>query len=128
MPTGKARFFDAAKGYGFITEDTTAESVFFHATSLPRGIDNITPGTRVEYSVVDGKKGKQAMTIRIVEPMKSVVEAKRRPANDMIPVVEDLIKVLDEVSNSFRAGHYPDARTSRLVARLLREVARDLDK
>ena len=51
----------------------------------------------------------------------------RKPAEDMAPVVEDLIKLLDNVSNSLRRGRYPDDQKSRAIAKVMRAVANDLD-
>ena len=57
----------------------------------------------------------------------SVAKARRRPAEEMSPVVEDLIKLLDGVGNQLRAGRYPDDAKAQKTARLLRAVADQLD-
>jgi cold shock protein len=56
-----------------------------------------------------------------------VVRATRKPAEDMSVIVEDLIKVLDGVSNGLRRGRYPDRAAGRKLATLLRAVADDLE-
>ncbi|MFM1927335.1 MAG: hypothetical protein RLZ06_911, partial [Actinomycetota bacterium] len=66
MPTGKVKFYDEDKGFGFIASDEGSE-VFLHASALPAGTTSIKPGSRVEFSIVDGKKGAQAMALRILE-------------------------------------------------------------
>ena len=63
MPTGKVKFFDEDKGFGFIASDEGAE-VFLHISALPAGTTVIKPGSRVEFSVVDGKRGAQALSVR----------------------------------------------------------------
>ena len=63
--TGTVKFFNGAKGYGFITNDETSEDIFVHVTSLD-GI-RINEGDKVEYSEEDGKKGKVAANVKIVE-------------------------------------------------------------
>lgn len=130
MPTGKVKFYDAGKGFGFLAGDG-GEDVFVHANSLPDGVSWLKPGTRVEYSVAQGRRGAQAMSVRIVERPPSVAEAQhakhRKPAEEMTVIVEDLIKLLDDVSNQFRRGHYPDRRESAKVAAVLRAVASNLD-
>ena len=63
--TGTVKFFNGAKGYGFITNDETSEDIFVHVTSLD-GI-RINEGDNVEYSEEDGKKGKVAANVKIIE-------------------------------------------------------------
>lgn len=60
--------------------------------------------------------------MRIVE-QPSVSRAQRRKPQDMVPVVEDLIKLLDGSSDSLRRGRYP--ANSRQIAKVLRVVAED---
>lgn len=62
---GTVKFFNGAKGYGFITNDETSEDIFVHVTSLD-GI-RINEGDKVEYSEEDGKKGKVAANVKIIE-------------------------------------------------------------
>ena len=57
----------------------------------------------------------------------SVTKAARKPAEDMAVILEDLIKLLDGVSNSLRRGRYPDDKSARNMAAMLRKVAEDLD-
>lgn len=130
MPTGKVKFYDSEKGFGFLSGDS-GEDVFVHANSLPAGVSSLKPGTRVEYSVAQGRRGTQAMGVRVLEKPPSVTEAQhakhRKPAEEMTVIIEDLIKLLDGVSNQFRRGHYPDRRESTKVAAVLRAVADNLD-
>ncbi len=126
MPTGKVKWYDAEKGFGFLTSDD-GEDVFVHGKSLPAGVTTLKGGTRVEFGVVDGKKGKTALSLNVLEPTASVVKATRKPAEDMADIVETLIKLLDDVGNDLRRGRYPvDAKAQR-VAAVLRAVAADLD-
>ncbi len=126
MPTGKVKFFNADKGFGFLSNDE-GEDVFVHRDALPAGVTELKPGQRVEYGIVSGRKGNQAMQVRLLDPVPSVVRATRKPADEMAPLVEDLIKVLDSVSNSLRRGRYPDKGEARKVAGLLRKFADELD-
>ena len=126
MPTGKVKFFDDDKGFGFIHGDDGHE-VFLHATALPEGVTSVKPGTRVEFGVVDGKRGMQALSVRILEGRPSVVKATRRSAEDMAVVVEDLVKLLDGIGSSLRKGRYPDDAHARKVAAVLRRVSDELD-
>jgi CspA family cold shock protein len=126
MPAGKVKWFDVDKGFGFLADDAGAD-VFVHKDALPTGIADLKAGQRVEFGVVQGRKGNQALQVRLLDPMPSVVKATRRPAEEMTPIVEDLIKVLDKVGNSLRRGHYPDKVEGKKAATLLRAVADNLD-
>jgi cold shock protein len=126
VPTGKVKFFSADKGFGFLSYDE-GEDVFVHRDALPDGVTELRPGQRVEFGIVSGRKGNQAMQVRLLDPVPSVARAARKPAEDMAPLVEDLIKLLDGLSNSLRRGRYPDKPESRKIAGLLRGFADNLD-
>lgn len=126
MPTGKVKWFDATKGFGFLANDDGGE-VFVHASALPSGVETLKPGARVEFGVAQGKRGLQALSVRLLEPVHSVAKATRKPADDMAVIVEDLIKLLDGVGNSLRRGRFPDKAGAHKVATLLRAVADDIE-
>jgi CspA family cold shock protein len=126
VPTGKVKWFNAEKGFGFLADDQ-GEEVFVHRDVLPEGVTDLRPGSRVEFGVVAGRKGMQALSVRVLDPVPSVVRATRKPADEMTPIVEDLIKLLDGVSNSLRRGRYPDRAEGRKVAAVLRAVADNLE-
>ena len=119
MPTGRVRWFDAAKGYGFITSEE-GKDVFLPAQALPTGVTTLRKGAKVEYSVVDGRRGPQAMDVRLIASAPSLVKATRPKADDMAAICEDLIKMLD-------AAGYPSAADSKKLATLLRAVADQFD-
>ncbi|MEU1972892.1 cold shock domain-containing protein [Microbacterium sp. NPDC019599] len=126
MPTGKVRFYDEAKGFGFITTDD-GQDVFLHATALPAGSPAPKPGARLEFGVADGKRGLQALSVRVLEAPVSLAKRARKPADDMAIIVEDLVKVLDDIGGDLRRGHYPSSGHTKKVAAMLRKVADDLD-
>ena len=126
MPSGKVKFFNAEKHFGFLSNDE-GEDVYVHSDALPDGLTELKPGTRVEYGVVSGRKGNQAMQVRVLDPVPSVVRNVRMPADELAPLVEDLIKMLDTTSNSLRRGRYPDKPEAKKIAGLLRAFADNLD-
>lgn len=126
MPSGKVKWFNSEKGFGFLADDEGAE-VFVHKDALPEGLSDLKPGARVEFGVVQGRKGNQALSVRLLDPVPSVVRASRKPADEMTPIVEDLIKLLDGVSNNLRRGRYPERGDAKKVAAVLRAVADNLD-
>jgi CspA family cold shock protein len=126
MPTGKVRFYDEEKGFGFIASDD-GQDVFLHATALPAGAAAPRPGARVEFGIADGRRGPQALSVRVLDAPPSVARANRKPADDMAIIVEDLVKMLDDLGGDLRRGHYPKGGQARKVAAMLRKVADDLD-
>lgn len=122
MPTGKVRFFDEEKGYGFIESDEGSQ-VFLHVSALPEGTKTIRKGARVEFSMVDGKKGPQAMLVRSLEPAKPMSTRERMPADDLAIILGNMESVL----TTLRKGKYPDSETGKKLAAALRRVADELD-
>lgn len=126
MPTGKVKWFDTERGFGFIASDE-GDEVFLHASALPAGAVAPKPGAKVEFGVADGRRGPQALSVKLLDPVPSVAKAARIPADDMSVIVEDLIKVLDKVGNDLRRGRYPEKATGEKYAALLRAVADNLE-
>ena len=126
MPSGRVRWFDANKGYGFIINEE-GDDVFMSASALPKGVTTLRKGAKVEYSVVDGRRGPQAMNVHLISSAPSLVKATRPKPDDMAAIVEDLIKLLDAAGNGLRRHHYPSAAESKKLATLLRAVADNFD-
>lgn len=131
MPTGRVKFFDEQKGFGFVSSDDGGSDVFVPAKSLPEGVTALKAGTKLEYSIAAGKRGTQAMSVKVLEPAPSVAAAQhakhRKSAEEMAVITEDLIKMLDRLGNSFRRGHHPERREAEKTAAVLRAVASHLD-
>jgi CspA family cold shock protein len=126
VPTGKVKFYNAEKGFGFIANDEGGD-VFLHASALPEGVESVKPGTRLEFGIAAGSKGDQALSVRLLDPLPSVAAAARKSPEDMAVIVEDLIKLLDNLGNGLRRGRQPAPAQAGKVAALLRAVADDLD-
>lgn len=67
MVSGKVLRFDDVRGYGFIAPDDGGEDVFMHANDLRDEKFLFTPGTTVEFDVVEGDRGLKASSVRVVE-------------------------------------------------------------
>jgi CspA family cold shock protein len=84
-------------------------------------------GQRVEFGVAEGRRGVQALQVRVLDPAPTMAKASRKNPDEMVVLVEDLIKLLDELSGSYRRGRHPDARDAKKIAALLRAVADDVE-
>jgi cold shock protein len=128
VPTGKVKWYDSDKGYGFLARDDGGE-VFVHSSALPAGTTALRQGQRVEFGVAEGRRGAQALQVRVLEPPPTVAAAKRdrKKPDEMVVLVEDLIKLLDDVSNTYRRGKQPDAKDAKKIAAVLRAVADDIE-
>jgi len=126
VPTGKVKWFDTEKGFGFLSRDDGGD-VFVHTSALPAGMTELKPGSRVEFGIAEGRRGEQALSVRVLDVPVSVVAATRKPAEDMAIIVEDLIKLLDGLGNQLRRDRRPSPAESHKIASLLRAVADDLD-
>lgn len=130
MPTGKVKWYDAEKGFGFLSQEDGPD-VYVRAEALPEGVATVKAGTRVEFGIAQGRRGDQALQVRILDAPASVARnqshARRKSPEEMVPIVEDLIRLLDAVGEGYRHGRHADARTGKPTAKLLRALADELE-
>ena len=130
MPSGKVKWFDPAKGFGFLSQEDGPD-VYVHADALPEGVTTLKNGARVEFGIAQGRRGDQALQVRVIDAPASVQRnqshAKRKAPEEMVSIVEDTIRLLDGVGESYRHGRHPDARTAKPAAKLLRALADELE-
>jgi CspA family cold shock protein len=127
VPTGRVKWYDATKGFGFVTSDEGGD-VFLPKGALPAGITELKTGQRIEFGVVDSRKGAQAMGVKLLDAPPSLAELRRRPADELASMIEDMIKVLESsVQPSLQRGRYPDKKTALKIAQLVHAVAREFE-
>ena len=78
MPTGKVKFYDKEKGFGFVSRDDGGD-VFVPKGALPAGVDELKAGTRIEFGVAEGRRGEQALSVRLLEAPPALKTARRSP-------------------------------------------------
>ena len=65
MPRGKVKWFNDAKGYGFITPEDGSKDVFVHHTAIQaQGFRSLAEGDAVEFEIEQGQKGPAAANVR----------------------------------------------------------------
>ena len=126
MPSGRVKWYDAEKGFGFVSQQG-GEDVFVPKSALPSGVSELKKGQRVEFGIADGRRGPQALSQQLVEPAPSVSAASRKSPDELTLLIEDVIKLLDNVSNDLRRGKHPDRAKAKKVGAVLRAVADDLE-
>ena len=135
MPTGKVKWYDAAKGFGFLSQED-GEDVYVRSSALPAGVEGLKAGQRVEFGLASGRRGPQALSLKLIDPPPSLtrtrretpfVEHKHSP-DELHGMVEDMITLLEStLQPELRKGRYPDRKTARRVSDVVKAVARELD-
>jgi CspA family cold shock protein len=125
------KWYDTEKGFGFLTRDE-GEDVFVHKAALPAGVAELKPGQKVEFGIAAGRKGDQALQVKVLEAPPSLVEAerlaKRRPADELNTLIEDMIRVLEEkILPDLKRGRHPDKKIAHKIAEALHVIAREME-
>ena len=135
MPSGRVKWYNAEKGYGFLSQED-GEDVYVGSSALPAGTEELKPGQKVEFGIAAGRRGPQALSVKVIDPPPSVarnrreattVEHKHTP-DELHGMVEDMITLLEgAVQPELRKGKYPDRKTARRVSEVVKAVAQELD-
>ncbi len=126
MPSGHVKWFSLEKGFGFIASDE-GEDVYLAAANLPAGVTTIKPGTKLEFGVAEGRRGPQALSIRIIDAPPSLVANNRPDTEDLAVIIEESIRMLDRVGNALRQGRHPSDVEAARVAKVLRGIAQQIE-
>ncbi|MFF0533568.1 MULTISPECIES: cold-shock protein [Nocardia] len=140
MPTGRVKWYDVEKGFGFLSQDE-GEDVYVRSSALPDGVEGLKPGQRVEFGMAAGRRGPQALSLKLLEAPPSVRQGQdrdrnarkepagpRRTPDELHGMVEDMITLLEtKVQPDLRKGRYPDRKSARTISEVVRAVARELD-
>ena len=130
MPSGKVKWYDVDKGFGFLSQESGPD-VYVHSDALPEGVSSLKPGSRVEFGIAQGRRGDQALQVRLIDAPPSITRnqrnAQRKDPDAMVGIVEDLIKMLDGVEESYRRGRHPEPRAAKGTAKVLRALADELE-
>ena len=81
MPTGKVKWYDAEKGFGFLSQED-GEDVYVRSSALPAGVEGLKAGQRVEFGLASGRRGPQALSVKLIDPPPTLA---RRPAARALP-------------------------------------------
>lgn len=140
MPTGKVKWYDADRGFGFVS-NPEGEDVYVGAQVLPDGVTDLVKGQRLDYDFAEAKKGPQALRVSVLddgpapgssrdrgERGRGGQRGRRYTADQLHELVQDTITLLEgRVQPTLESGRRPDRKDGRQVAEILRTIARELE-
>lgn len=127
VPIGKVKWYDAERGFGFVSNPGD-EDVYVGRQVLPEGVEELVAGQRIEFDFAAGRRGPQALRVKVLETPRVRRSQPRRKPDELHGMVSDMITLLENgVQPGLRSGRYPDRKTGRQVAEILRAVAKELD-
>ncbi|MGP9760366.1 cold-shock protein [Corynebacterium sp. AOP12-C2-36] len=150
MPTGRVKWYDPDRGFGFVS-NPEGEDVYVGSQVLPDGTSELHKGQRIEYDFAEARKGPQAMRISVLDdgpPPSAETSGGRGPGkgagkgargqrgarghryspDQLHELVQDTVTLLESrVQPSLEAGRRPDRKEGRQVAEILRTIASELE-
>src|ERR1700744_428916 len=105
MQSGSIKFFNAGKGFGFITPDGGDADIFLPAAALTSsGLDSVKPGQRVSFEQAPDTKGPKVVTLKLLGDPPAKVQ---RPPADRLPIYCDPgSDIAADVLNEVRSAGY----------------------
>ena len=79
MPTGKVKWYDADKGFGFLSQED-GEDVYVRSSALPEGVEDLKAGQKVEFGLASGRRGPQALSVTLIDAPPSLTRTRREAA------------------------------------------------
>ena len=127
MPSGRVKWYDAERGFGFVTS-TEGEDCFLSSKVLPEGVEELHKGQRIDYDFFTGNKGPQVLRVHHVEPAKNESRKRTYTADQLGSMIADVVTLLENnIQPGLMHNRYPDRKTGRQVAEILRAIAKELD-
>jgi CspA family cold shock protein len=137
VPTGKVKWYDVEKGFGFLSQDE-GEDVYVRSSALPQGVEALKPGQRVEFGMAAGRRGPQALSLKVLDPLPSVRQGagavrkeapqRKHSPDELHGMIQDMFTLLeDQVQPVLQKGKYPERKAAGRISEVLRAVARELD-
>ena len=135
MPSGRVKWYDTEKGFGFLSKEE-GEDVYVRSSALPDGVEGLKAGQRVEFGVAAGRRGPQALSLKLIDPPPSLSRTRREASapehkhtpDELHGMVSDMITLLEgAVQPELRKGKYPDRKTARRISEVVKAVAQELD-
>ncbi|MBN9644652.1 cold-shock protein [Corynebacterium mendelii] len=128
MPTGKVKWYDAEKGFGFVSNPDD-EDCYVGKDVLPEGVTELHRGQKIEFDFVAGRRGPQALRVTLVDqPRLSRKALHKYTPEQLHGMIGDVITIMEnKIQPDLRSGRWPDRKHSQKIAEILKAVADELE-
>ena len=92
MPIGKVKWFDADKGFGFVSNPGD-EDVYVGRNVLPEGVDELVQGQRIDFDFAAGRRGPQALRVKVLDKPRRRTPS-RKP-DELSSMLSDVMTLLE---------------------------------